>query len=127
MRIRFVKPYGKKEGQGAGPHYAVGQEYDFKGQTPEGYARSYIARGVAVEVDEAAARRAAADDRARQETERKQRLATERAAIVIPEKYAEMSFADLQPIAAKLTEGPIKGKQDAVAAIDAEVKRRAGG
>ncbi len=52
VRIRFIKPYGINEGQGAGPHYEEGKEYDFKGYVEEGYARAYIERGAAVEVKE---------------------------------------------------------------------------
>lgn len=50
MRIKFLKNYGIKEGQGAGPHYAADKEYEFKGPVEEGYARAYIERGIALEV-----------------------------------------------------------------------------
>lgn len=50
MRIKFLKNYGIKEGQGSGPHYAAGTEYEFNGTFEEGYARAYIERGFAAEV-----------------------------------------------------------------------------
>lgn len=50
MRIKFLKDYGLKDGQGAGPHYQVGQEQTFTDHVGIGYAYAYIERGVAVEV-----------------------------------------------------------------------------
>lgn len=50
MRIKFLKDYGLKEGQGVGPHYKAGQEQNFTDPVGLGYARAYIERGLAVEV-----------------------------------------------------------------------------
>lgn len=50
MKIRFVKPWVVKQGDGKGPKYEVGQVVEFKGQVAETYARKYITRGLAVDV-----------------------------------------------------------------------------
>lgn len=48
MRIKFLKNYGRSEGQGAGPHYEAGQECWFTDPVGIGYARAYVDRGLAV-------------------------------------------------------------------------------
>lgn len=50
MKIRFVKPWEVKQGDGKGPKYKIGDEVEFNGRVPETYARKYINRELAVEV-----------------------------------------------------------------------------
>lgn len=51
--------------------------------------------------------------------------AEERAAVAIPEDWQKLPWDALKSLAAKLTDDPVKTKVDAVAAIEAEVARRA--
>lgn len=54
MKIRFIKDWDVKQGDGKGPKYRVGQEVVFDGPVAETYARKYVARGLAEEVNEGA-------------------------------------------------------------------------
>lgn len=113
MKIRFnCAPKGRD--------YKAGEVVEFKGRIEETYARKYIARGWAAEVDEAAERRerALAAERAK--------LAA-RGDIEIPDAYADLPFADLRGLAVKLTDDTIGSKADAVAAIENELRRRSAG
>lgn len=112
MKIRFTTaPKGRD--------YKVDQVVDFKGKIEEGYARKYIDRGWAVEIDEAAERR----DRARAAEQAK--LAA-RGDVEIPAGYADLPFNDLRALAVKLTDDAVGSKQDALAVIAAELARRGG-
>lgn len=51
MKIRFNQNHKVKQGDGLGPLYEKDKEYSFKGAVELTYARKYIARGLAVEVD----------------------------------------------------------------------------
>lgn len=110
MKIRFLtEPKGRD--------YKKGQVVEFKSSVELTYARKFIARGWAEEIDEAAelasAQRAAAE----------RRLA-ERASIEIPENYADLPLIELRALAGKFSDGPIKSKDDATAVIAAELNRR---
>ena len=50
MRIRFVKDWTVKQGDGKGPVYTAGQVVEFNGRVEESYGRKYVARKLAVEV-----------------------------------------------------------------------------
>lgn len=52
--------------------------------------------------------------------------AAERAAVVIPGNWREMGWPDLRSLASKLTDEPVRNKDEAVAAVEAEAARRAG-
>lgn len=47
-----------------------------------------------------------------------------RAAVVVPEAWAELAWDDLRPLAAQLTDAAVRSKEDAANAITAELERR---
>lgn len=58
MKIRFTQNFRPKGDSPDIPSYKKGEEHTFAGVTEEGYARKYVARGLAVEVTEAPPRAA---------------------------------------------------------------------
>lgn len=70
MKIRFVKNYKVKQGDGNGPEYRTGQVVDFSGPVDQTYGQKYVRLGLAEEVDERAERKAAAEARAKEEDAR---------------------------------------------------------
>lgn len=112
MKIRFiVAPKGRD--------YKIDQVAEFKGKIEEGYARKYVARGWAVEIDEAAERK----ERARQAAEAK---TAARGDVEIPQGYADLNYVELRMIAGKLSDDAVGSKADAIKVIEAELARRAG-
>lgn len=111
MKVRFKEaPKGRD--------FKVGQVVEFKGAVDETYARKYIARGWAEEVDEAAERRATA------QAEQAAKLAA-RGEVEIPDKFADLPSPDLFALANKFADGKVRDRQTAVAAVQAEIDRRA--
>lgn len=53
MKIRFVKDWIVRQGDGQGPHYRAGDVQEFAGPVAETYARKYVSRGLAVAVEDA--------------------------------------------------------------------------
>lgn len=133
MKIRFLKDF-RPQGQATTiPSYAAGSVYGFDGPVAEGYARKYIGRGLAVEVDpvpqataaeiEAAEAAAAAQAEADRLKEEEEAIAA-RNAVVIPEDWEDLSWPDLRSLASSFSDDPIKNKNEALDAIAAELERR---
>lgn len=121
MKIRFVQSHAVKQGDGKGPKYEKDQVVDFKGAVEETYARKYIRLGLAVEEDGRSTRAAATT---KSDDGDAAKLA-ERSAVLIPDEFAKLQYAELQALAEKLTDRKVNGKNDAIAVIEAELKRRA--
>jgi parvulin-like peptidyl-prolyl isomerase len=69
MKIKFLRSYQPKQGDGQGPKYTAGQVVNFKGPVEETYAAKYVRLGLAEEFDETAAR--AADRKIKDEEDAK--------------------------------------------------------
>jgi hypothetical protein len=132
MKLRFIqRALGR-------PEYQVGKIYDFNGQVEEGYAAKYIDRGWAVEVGGGKKQDAPADaggDVKDNKTDEGGKDPSEggdgqadtidRGTINIPEGWADLPAADLRTLADSVADAPTKNKAEAVAAIEAEIARRA--
>lgn len=129
MKIKFV------EVAKGGRDFKKGDEVEFVGRIEEGYARKYIDRGWAIDIspkvseatvatteaDEAAATAQAEADRLQAEADK---LAA-RHAIEIPDDWQDLPWFSMRSLAASLTDDPVKTKEDAAAAIQDEIDRRA--
>lgn len=116
-------------------HAGEPKRYDAQGSeikpTPEDAARTADA------AEAEAKQKAAAEGVARKDAERKEaeRIAAEaaaeaarktadRAKVKIPAQWADMPWHDMRALAAELTDDPVRSKEEAAAAIQAELKRR---
>lgn len=129
MKIKFIaKPLGR-------PEYKVGDEVEFTGRVEEGYAQKYVGRGwaedISPKVSTAEVEATEADDAAAKAKEEADRLQAEadklaaRAAVEIPDDWADLPYAEQRTLAASLTDETVRSKDDIAAVIEAEIKRRA--
>jgi hypothetical protein len=129
MKLRFVqKAPGRHE-------YQVGKIYDFNGPVEEGYAAKYIDRGWAVEVGGGKKQEPPADagdvtktddgGKGSGDTDVGQIGTVDRDAITIPDGWADLPASDLRALADSVADAPTKNKAEAVAAVEAELARRA--
>lgn len=134
MRIKFLVDHKVQQSDGKGPSYEKGRTYEFTGFSPETYAAKYVRVGIAEEVKEdaravdahRASEAAAAAEAARREAAEAAKLKA-RGAVVIPEKYADLGWKKLRPLATQLTDETVHSQADAIQAIEAELARRAAG
>lgn len=103
--------------------YEKDQVVNFSGWVAETYAKKYVNDlQVAVEVDEAADRKAS-QDAARAEALRAK--LEQRSAVDIPEKFADLPNNDLFALANKFSDDKVKDRPAAIATVQAEIDRRA--
>lgn len=128
-KVKFIQPWTVAQGDGKGPVYKVGDIVELD----RSYAEKYKNRGVAIDYPvtpegKAAAAAAGVVDKPTAEATAAARRATERADVKIPKNWAEMHWPEMRALATDLTDDPvktpIKNKDDATAAIEAELKRR---
>lgn len=131
MKLRFLQ---KAPGR---PEYQVGKIYDFDGPVAKTYADKYISREWAVEVV-GGKKPDAADTGDGGPTAPADNGGNsgpgdaggpsnqvDRGAITIAEGWADLPAADLRALADSVADAPTKNKAEAVAAIEAELARRA--
>lgn len=122
MKIKFTEQHiirGQTRAEDV--TYEKDEVKDFKGKVEETYARAYVERGYAVEVDEAAERaRTKADAEAAKAAAR----LDARSKIAIPGDLSKVADADLIKLAQSLTDDQVKTKDEALKAIEAETARR---
>lgn len=115
MKIRFIQsPKGRD--------FKVGDVVDFNGAVDEGYARKYIARGWAEELKASEAAPDASDED-KQIAARAAELEA-RSKIEIPDAWADLKYGDLRSLASSVSDTPIHNRDEAVAAVTAEIARR---
>lgn len=66
----------------------------------------------------------AAERQAQQESLAQREKLGARGRVTIPKKWEEMEWAEMRALATRLSDDPIKSKEDAKSAIEAELKRR---
>lgn len=133
MKLKFDRGYTPPGDARDRPTYEAGKTYDFSGAVALTYAKKYIERGLAHEVGapDVATVEQARSDQAQlnlQEAERNAEEAAKlaaRSAVDIPDDIDRLHWRDLQKLASQLTDDPVRSKEDAVAAINAERGRRA--
>ena len=105
-KITFLVDHRVKQGDGKGPHYLKGETYDLE----RSYAQKYKSRGYAVDamVQEPA-----------------QLFAIEPGDVIIADDWRDLRWPELKALAVSVSPDPVKSKDDAVAAIDRELHRRA--
>ena len=123
MKIKFVEQHIiRGQTRAEDEIFEKDQVVDFKGKVDETYARAYIERGYAVEYDEAAEKaRAKADAEAAKNAAKMEA----RGKVMIPADLSTVADADLIKLAQPLGDDPVKTKDDALKAIEAEMGRRA--
>lgn len=101
--------------------YEKDQVVDFKGKVEETYARAYVERGYAVELDEAAERARA---KAEAEAARAASRLEARSKIAIPTDLSKVADTDLIKLGQSISDEQITTKDQALKAIEAETARR---
>lgn len=122
MKIKFTEQHiVRGQTRAEDVVYEKDEVKDFKGKVEETYARAYVERGYAVEVDEAAERaRAKADAEAAKAAAK----LDARGKIAIPTDLSKVADADMIKLGQALTDDQVKTKDEALKAIEAETARR---
>jgi hypothetical protein len=116
MKIRFIEtPKGRP--------YKAGDFVDFNGAVEETYARKFIRQGLAEEFKPSEAGPDASDGE-KQIAARAAQL-EERAKIEIPDDWADLKYPEMRSLAVSVSDTAIHNKEEATAAIAAELARRA--
>jgi hypothetical protein len=123
MKIQFVQQHiVRGETRADDVTYKEGQIVDFgKDRVANTYAVAYIDRGYAVEYDETAEK---AREKAKADEAKAAARLQARTRIVIPADMLGMKDADLIQLGQSLSDDPVKTKDDALRAIEAEKARR---
>lgn len=125
--VTFVKDHKVQQHDGKGPHYQAGQSYTLEAS----YADKYVRKGYAEYVkprQQQAQQRETDEQRAarlRDEQEARDREKLElRGKVEIPENFRQLEWQKLRALSLQVSDLKSPNQQEALAAIEAELKRR---